>query len=98
MAAHFGGRIASYYVLPGSPAANSQVSELGLPSGSPITTVVRGSDVLTWKDELELLPGDIVYVVTDQDHVAQLNRLFDPPRVPQRLEEHRFYGDFMLDG
>ena len=27
----------------------------------------------------------------------ELNRLFDPHRVPDRLDEHIFYGDFVLD-
>lgn len=29
---------------------------------------------------------------------ALLNRLFDPHRTPDRLEEHRYFGDFVLNG
>jgi cell volume regulation protein A len=30
--------------------------------------------------------------------VPLLNRLFDPRRAPDRLEEHRYFGDFVLNG
>ena len=90
--------IASYRVSPDCDVANRALGELRLPDESHITAVVRGNAVLTFDSHLRLTPGDIVYVFTDPTHIPQLNRLFDPHRVPDRLEEHRFYGDFVLDG
>jgi cell volume regulation protein A len=30
--------------------------------------------------------------------MAHLSKLFDPHHVPDRLEEHRYFGDFVLNG
>jgi cell volume regulation protein A len=95
---HFDREIACYRVINGSIAADRAVGDLRLPEGTHITTVVRGDDVLTFDEHLRLLPDDLVYIFTDPDHLPQLNRLFDPHRVPDRLDEHIFYGDFVLDG
>jgi potassium/hydrogen antiporter len=95
---HLEREIATYRVMPECLAADRRLTDLRLPDESHITAVVRGDAVLTFDPELRLLPSDLVYVFTDPGHIPQLNRLFDPHRVPDRLEEHRFYGDFVLDG
>lgn len=95
---HFDREIACYRVLPGSMAANCPISELNISTESHITTVVRDDAVMNVSEGLKLLPDDLVYIFTDPARVPELNRLFDPHRAPARLEEHRFYGDFLLDG
>jgi potassium/hydrogen antiporter len=95
---HLEREIATYRVLPGSVAANRPIPELPISPDSHVTTVVRGHEVMTVSEAIKLLPDDIVYIFTDPAHVPELNRLFDPHRAPARLEEHRFYGDFLLDG
>ena len=95
---HFDREIATYRVMPGCIAANRAAGELSISRDSHIATVVRKDQVLTVNEWLKLLPGDLVYIFTDPAHVPELNRLFDPHRAPARLEEHRFYGDFLLDG
>ncbi|HUF82192.1 MAG TPA: potassium/proton antiporter [Burkholderiales bacterium] len=95
---HFEREIACYRVLAGSLAANRPIGELSISRDSHITTVVRNDLVMTVNEALTLLPGDLVYIFTDPAHVPELNRLFDPHQAPARLEEHRFYGDFLLDG
>jgi len=95
---HLDREIACYRVLVGSQAANLPLSELSISADSHITTVVRDNEVMAVSEGLKLLPNDLVYIFTDPAHVSELNRLFDPHRAPARLEEHRFYGDFLLDG
>ena len=95
---HFDREIACYRVLPGSRVANRAVGELDISGDSHITTVVRDNVVMNVGEGLKLLPGDLVYIFTDPAQVPQLNRLFDPHQAPARLEEHRFFGDFLLDG
>jgi cell volume regulation protein A len=95
---HFDREIACYRVLPGSVVANRPVGELSISRDSHITTVVRDDAVMNVNEGLKLLPDDLVYIFTDPAHVPELNRLFDPHQAPARLEEHRFYGDFLLDG
>ncbi|HEY9447104.1 MAG TPA: potassium/proton antiporter, partial [Burkholderiales bacterium] len=95
---HLDREIACYRVAAGSVVANRQIRSMPLPDDSHITTVVRGDAVLTSVEDLKMLPGDLVYVFTDPAHIPDLNLLFDPRLVPDRLEEHRFYGDFVLNG
>jgi cell volume regulation protein A len=95
---HFDREIACYRVLPGSLVANRPVGELSISGDSHITTVVRDDAVMNVNEGLKLLPDDLVYIFTDPARVPELNRLFDPHQAPARLEEHRFYGDFLLDG
>jgi potassium/hydrogen antiporter len=91
--------IVCYEIQPGSTAANSMLGNLPLPEGSHVTTLIRGDQVITsFGAEQQLRNGDLVYVLTDPDHLPQLNRLFDPHRVPDRLETHRYYGEFVLNG
>ena len=90
--------IVCYHVIPGSIVDNRSIHDLALPEDTHITTVVRGDLVLTFDERLTLLPDDLVYVFTDPSRIPHLNRLFDPHRVPDRLEEHYFYGHFVLDG
>jgi len=94
---HLDREIACYRVAAGSLVANRHIRSVPLPDDSHITTVVRADAVLTTAEDLTLLPGDLVYVFTDPAHIPHLNRLFDPQLVPERLEEHRFYGDFVLN-
>lgn len=95
---HLDREIACYRIAPGSIIANRHIRSVPLPDDSRITTVVRDDAVLTSDEGLTLRPGDLVYVFTDPAHIANLNRLFDPQLVPDHLEQHRFYGDFVLNG
>ena len=42
--------------------------------------------------------GDYVYVLAIPEYLEALNRTFGVAHGPARLEEHRFFGDFVLDG
>ena len=95
---HLDREIACYRVVPDTQAANLPLGELPIPPDSHVTTVVRDNAVMAVSSGMRLRPGDLVYVFTDPAHVPALNHLFDPRRAPARLEEHRFFGDFLLDG
>lgn len=95
---HLDREIACYRIMPGSMVVNRPVGELSISRDSHITTVVRNDEVMSVNDTLRLQAGDLVYIFTDPAHVPELNRLFDPRQGPARLQEQRFYGDFLLDG
>src|SRR5207237_7300158 len=44
-----------------------------------------------------LRPGDSIHVIASTVHADALNRLFIAPHNPERLEEHRFFGDLVLE-
>jgi potassium/hydrogen antiporter len=95
---HLEREIVSYEVLTGSTAANNPLGNLPLPDSTHVTTLIRNDQVMVADPSIVLLPGDMVYVFTDPDHLPQVNRIFDPHRVPDRLETHRYYGEFVLKG
>ena len=47
---------------------------------------------------LRFAGGDYIYVLAQPKLLPQLNKLFDPHQAPDRLEEHRYFGDFVLNG
>jgi len=87
-----------YRIAAGCMAAGRTVMELPLPAGTHVTTVARNGSVLELEPGLRLLAGDHVYITAVARNVPPLNRLFDPHRVPERLEENRFFGSFVLNG
>ncbi|HSQ02925.1 MAG TPA: potassium/proton antiporter, partial [Burkholderiales bacterium] len=95
---HLEREILCYRVNANTALANRPLDSVPLPMDSHVTTVVREHSVLTADKDLVLMAGDLVYVFADPGSIPQLNRLFDPHLVPDRLEEHRFYGDFILNG
>jgi potassium/hydrogen antiporter len=95
---HLEREILCYRVNANTALANRPLESVPLPVDSHVTTVVREQSVLTADKDLVLMADDLVYVFADPGSIPQLNRLFDPHLVPDRLEEHRFYGDFILNG
>jgi len=87
-----------YDLADDSPALGTPVSELSLPEETALSGVLRGSRVLSAERVSALEPGDSVYVIASSAQGDLLNRLFIAPHHPERLEEHQFFGDLVLDG
>jgi cell volume regulation protein A len=87
-----------YQLEEDSPAAGRTPAALPLPPETEIAAVIRGTHVMKLETLGALRPGDYVYVLAVPGHVEALNRLFGVVHGPARLEEHRFFGDFVLNG
>ncbi|HEX9684872.1 MAG TPA: potassium/proton antiporter [Burkholderiales bacterium] len=87
-----------YQLEPDCMAVGRTPSQLPLPPQTEISAVIRGTDVVPLAQAGALRPGDYVYVLATPQCVEILNRMFGAPHAPERLEEHRFFGDFVLDG
>ena len=87
-----------YQLETGSLAAGKHPSQLPLPQEVELAAVIRGTHVLKLSEIGALQAGDYVYVLAIPEHAEALNRMFGVAHGPDRLEEHRFFGDFMLDG
>ena len=98
MPGHFEHEILGYQVQPGSLVAARDLSTLELPDGMQIMTVMRDGAPQPLRPELTFAPGDFVYVLAQPKALPQVNKLFDPHQAPDRLEEHRYFGDFVLNG
>ncbi|MGH8740425.1 MAG: potassium/proton antiporter [Burkholderiales bacterium] len=98
MPGHFEHEILSYEVQPGSLAAARDLGTLELPAGTQVTAVMREGMPQTLHAQLRLERRDYVYLLAQPRSLTELNRLFDPHQAPDRLEEHRYFGDFVLNG
>jgi cell volume regulation protein A len=85
-------------VKPGSFAGGRRLGELALPEGMKVMAAIRDGVPQDPAPGLELRPGDFVYFLAQPQGIPLLGKLFDPHRVPDRLEEHRYFGDFVLNG
>jgi cell volume regulation protein A len=87
-----------YRLEEGSLSVGKPPQQLPLPPEVEVAAVVRGTQVMNLATLGPLQAGDFVYVLAVPEHVESLNRLFGVAHGPARLEEHRFFGDFVLDG
>jgi cell volume regulation protein A len=98
MPKHFEHEILGYRVQAGSLAAARDLGTLELPEGMQIMAVMRDGAPQPLRPELGFKPGDYVYMLAQPKFLAQANKVFDPHQAPERLEEHRYFGDFVLNG
>ncbi|OGA47148.1 MAG: K+/H+ antiporter [Betaproteobacteria bacterium RIFCSPLOWO2_12_FULL_62_13] len=87
-----------YQLESDSFAAGKSPAQLPLPQETEIAAVIRGTRVMNVNTLGALQAGDYVYVLAIPEHVETLNRMFGVVHGPDRLEEHRFFGDFILNG
>jgi potassium/hydrogen antiporter len=81
-----------------SLAVGKSPAQLPLPREVEIAAVIRGTQVMSLNTLGPLQAGDYVYVLAIPEHVEALNRMFGVAHGPMRLEEHRYFGDFVLNG
>jgi cell volume regulation protein A len=94
----FNHELLGYRLEPDSFAVGKLPSQLPLPQEVEIAAVIRGTHVMKLDALGPLAAGDYVYLLAVPEHVETLNRLFGVAHGPDRLEEHRFFGDFVLNG
>lgn len=95
---HFEHEILCYEVRPGSLIAGRELASLGLPEDKHVMAVMRDGVPQALRAGLQFLAGDYVYLLAQPKSLARLSLLFDPHVTPDRLEEHRYFGDFVLNG
>ncbi|MBX3650138.1 MAG: potassium/proton antiporter [Burkholderiales bacterium] len=95
---HYEHEILGYEVRAGSQIAGRGLAELNLSDRAQIVTVMRDGDPQFMAPGLKFAPGDHVYILAQPKNLSYLGKLFDPHQEPDRLEEHRYFGDFVLNG
>jgi len=96
-AGHWDLELFRYDLADDSPALGTPIAQLPLPGGAALSGVLRGDHIETTAGVAALQPGDRLYVIASSADVDVLNRLFIAPHHPDRLEEHQFFGDLVLD-
>ncbi len=98
MPGHFEHEIVSYEVPAGSTAAMRELASLELPANARILALIRDGEPQPLDAGQQARPGDYVHLLARPKSVPQLNRLFDPHRAPERLDERHYFGDFVVNG
>lgn len=98
MPGHYEHEILSYEVPAGSFAGEHRLGEIELPGTARIIAVMRDGAPQALDPGFALQPGDYVHLLSRPKNIPALNRLFDPHRAPERLDERRYFGDFVLNG
>jgi cell volume regulation protein A len=96
-AGHWDLELVRYDLAEDSPAIGTPVADLPIPEQTSVAGVLRDNRVATPDGISALAPGDRVFVLAAASHVDALNRAFIAPHHPERLEEHKFFGDLVLD-
>ncbi len=95
---HWDFELLRYDLTETSPVLRHDLKKLPLPDQTSIAAIMR-NDRLENHARIEALqPGDRIYLIALARHVDLLNRLFVALDNPDHLEEHRFFGDLVLDG
>lgn len=94
---HWDLELMRYDLAQDSPALATPLAHLPLPEQVSIAGVLR-NDRLEPPERIGVLQaGDRVFVISTAVHVDALNRAFIAPHHPERLEEHQFFGDLVLE-
>jgi len=87
-----------YRVTPETAAIGEMPTHLHLPDDVRMLTVIRDGKSLAPEQVKALERDDFVYLLTPERAVEELDHLFAARVQRADLEEHLFYGDFVLNG
>ncbi len=87
-----------YTVEEDSPAIYRPVHRLSLPKGCQVAMLMRNGRPVPQPEQEVLTADDALYLLTPPDKVTELDRLLVAEHGPARLEEHVFFGDFVING
>jgi cell volume regulation protein A len=94
---HYEHEMLSFQVRDGSLVAGRDLDEVRLPESARVMAILRNG-LPAAIPGLQLADGDHVYFLARPKDVDRLGELFDPHAVPLHLDEHQYYGRFILNG
>jgi potassium/hydrogen antiporter len=89
--------IVSYRLSRHSGLAGLTVKELPLRDNSRVVCVARDDKVLPYREWGQLREGDTLTLLTPQDEIPALDKVFEATRKPLKKTEQRFFGEFSVD-
>ena len=98
VAGRFNLELVGYSLRPGCRAVGLPLGDLALPEETHVAGIVRGGRLTRVQSAETLQAGDYVYLLSKQSTVPALSRLFGDAQPPPRLDEHEFFGEFVLSG
>jgi len=91
-------RLLGYRVSELSTAVHHKVTEIALPPDVRIAAAFRDGKRIESIGGTAIEPGDLIYVITADDHMAELDHLFVPADDAEQSEQQRVFGSFALGG
>jgi cell volume regulation protein A len=95
---HYEQEFVGYRVTSDTLAVGEAPAHLHLPDGARVLAVIRGERNLVPQEVTALAPDDFVYLLAPSAAVAALDPLFAARVQREELDEHLFFGDFVLNG
>lgn len=90
--------LVGYHLSADSPALYKLVHRLRLPRGTQVVAVIRDGALLEAIHDEILREDDFVYMLASPDTLPEVDRVLVAAGGPARLEEHAFFGEFVLNG
>jgi cell volume regulation protein A len=81
-----------------SAAIGRTVVQLALPAEVRVVAAFRDGKPVESIGQLEVAAGDLVYLITPDEHMTVLDLLFVPADDLEESEQQRFFGTFTLNG
>ncbi len=81
-----------------SPVIGRPISSLPLPEGSSVAGLIRRHQLVRDLDSETLAVGDQLLFLVRSEEAETLDRLMTSDKVPDRLRDVNFYGEFILQG
>jgi potassium/hydrogen antiporter len=86
--------IVSYRVPRHSGLTGMTVKELSLPEGTRVVCITRNNSLLPYRHWGQLQEGDSVTLLSHQDELEALDKIFESSRKPMKKADQRFFGEF----
>jgi cell volume regulation protein A len=93
-----GFRLLGYRVSALSDAVGHKVNELKLPPDVRIIAAFRDGKRMEAIGNMVITGADLIYVITADDHMVELDHLFVPADAQEEVEQKRMFGSFALSG
>jgi len=91
-------RLLGWKVSGESEAVGNRVAQLNLPAGARIAAMFRDGEPLDNIGQVVIGAGDLLYVITGDTDIPDLERLFVPADEVEETEQARYFGSFALSG
>jgi cell volume regulation protein A len=91
-------RMLGWKISAQSEAVNRRVGQLSLPPGARIAAVFREGEPLDNIGQVTIVPGDLLYVITGDADIPELEKLFVPADDVEETEQAQIFGSFVLSG
>jgi len=90
--------LVGYKITESSPVVNQEAYSLSLPDTVKPAFMVRSQAIQSVFASGPLQPRDTIYLASPQDQVHLLDRLFVSVKLPGRLTDKKFFGEFVING